>query len=123
MDKKNQISINIAPDIAGGKYANLAIIGHSSSEFTLDFASVLPGPNNVANVQARVIMAPEHAKRLLLALQDNVQKYEMQFGQIQFNTPAAPSVPMAAGGCHSEPHHVSAVCPISPRKGTSGGTS
>ena len=98
MDKKNQISINIAPDIAGGKYANLAIIGHSSSEFTLDFASVLPGQVNVANVQARVIMAPEHAKRLLLALQDNVQKYEMQFGQIQFNTPAAPSVPMAAGG-------------------------
>ena len=98
MDNKNHISVNIAPEIAGGKYANLAIIGHSSSEFTLDFASVLPGQVNVANVQARVIMAPEHAKRLLMALQDNVQRYEMQFGKIQINTPSAPSMPMAAGG-------------------------
>jgi len=96
MEQKNQLSINIAPEVAGGKYSNLAVIGHTPSEFVLDFAAVLPGNPN-AQVQARVILAPEHTKRLLFALQENIQKYEAQFGQIKFNTPQQ-QMPMATGG-------------------------
>lgn len=84
MDEKEQgkgLSMNIKPEIAEGKYSNLAVITHSQSEFVLDFASMLPGmPEPV--VVNRVLMVPEHAKKLLIALQDNVSKYEAQFGQI-----------------------------------------
>lgn len=96
MEEKKNLQINIAPEVASGKYSNLAIIGHSATEFVLDFASVLPGAPQ-AQVQSRVILAPEHAKRLLAALQDNVMKYENQFGQIKL-TGAAPSMPLAFGG-------------------------
>ena len=78
------MNISIAPDKAAGTYSNLAIIAHSKSEFILDFASVLPGIQQ-ANVQSRVIMTPENAKRLLGALQDNRAKYEKQFGTISLN--------------------------------------
>lgn len=96
---EQQMSINISPDVATGKYSNLAVIGHSATEFVLDFAAVLPGAKG-AQVQSRVILAPEHAKRLLAALQDNVQKYEQQFGTIQLrnNNSAQNAVPMAFGG-------------------------
>lgn len=91
------LSINIAPELAGGKYSNLAIIGHSATEFVLDFASVLPGAAN-AQVQSRVILAPEHAKRLLFAMQDNIKKYESQFGEIVITKQApAPSKPITFG--------------------------
>lgn len=95
--KNNQIGINIAPEVAKGNYSNLAIIGHSATEFVLDFAAMLPGQPN-ANVQTRVILAPEHAKRLLAALQDNIQKYESNFGNIKVNQTGAPAMPMAFGG-------------------------
>lgn len=74
--------IELTPEIAQGVYANLAIIVHSSSEFVVDFARILPGLPK-ASVKSRVILAPEHAKRLLMALQDNVAKYEHQFGPIK----------------------------------------
>ncbi len=77
-----QLQINLDPEIAKGTYANLALIVHSPSEFIVDFAAMLPGLPK-ANVVSRVIMAPEHAKRLMLALQDNIRKYEQQFGTIQ----------------------------------------
>lgn len=96
MAEQQNLQINISPEVASGKYANLAIIGHSATEFVLDFAAVLPGAKG-AQVQSRVILAPEHAKRLLAALQDNVQKYENQFGQIKVAA-AAPAMPMAFGG-------------------------
>jgi len=98
MEQKNQnINVTIAPDLAVGKYSNLAIIAHSKSEFAIDFATVLPGIQG-AQVHSRIIMAPEHAKRLLMALQDNIQKYETQFGTIELgNQPAAP-MPIAFGG-------------------------
>lgn len=80
-NNKNQIGIEIKPDVASGIYSNLAVITHSKSEFILDFAAMLPGLQK-AVVGSRVVMAPEHAKRLLLALQDNVAKYENQFGPI-----------------------------------------
>ena len=95
---EQNLSINIAPELAGGKYANLAIIGHSATEFVFDFASVLPG-TSAAQVQSRVIMAPEHAKRLMFAIQDNLRKYEQQFGEIKLQKPAAPAAqPMSFGG-------------------------
>lgn len=63
-------------------YANLAIITHSSSEFILDFIRVMPGMPK-AGVQSRIVLAPEHAKRLLRALEENIGKYERAFGLIR----------------------------------------
>lgn len=81
MEERKELSINIRPDVAGGKYSNLAVITHSRSEFILDFAAMLPGTPQ-PDVVSRIIMNPEHAKRLLMALSDNVTKYEKQFGHI-----------------------------------------
>lgn len=81
MEEKKEISINIRPEVATGKYSNLALITHSGSEVILDFAAMLPGIPK-AEVVSRMIMSPEHAKRLLLALQDNIGKYEAKFGTI-----------------------------------------
>ncbi|WP_291584992.1 DUF3467 domain-containing protein [Bacteroides sp.] len=78
----NQLQIELKEDIAQGTYANLAIITHSSSEFILDFIRVMPGVPK-AGVQSRIILAPEHAKRLLRALEENIAKYERVFGPVQ----------------------------------------
>ena len=75
------LKLDIAPDVAAGTYSNLAIISHSPTEMILDFAQMLPGSPN-ANIRSRVIMNPVHAKRLLNALADNIQKYEQNFGTI-----------------------------------------
>lgn len=83
------MNISIAPDKAAGTYSNLAVIAHSQSEFVVDFASVLPGLQQ-ANVQSRIIMTPENAKRLSLALQDNIAKYEKQFGTIAMRNASQP---------------------------------
>ncbi len=80
-NQKSQLSIDISKDIAKGEYSNLAIITHSRNEFIMDFASLLPGFPK-AEVLERIIMVPEHAKRLLNALQDNIVKYESSFGII-----------------------------------------
>jgi len=64
-----------------GKYANLALITHSASDFVLDFACILPGMER-PQVCSRVVLVPEHAKRLLMALQENIYKYEQTFGKI-----------------------------------------
>ncbi len=81
-DVKNQINIELKEEIAQGTYSNLAIITHSSSEFVLDFVRIMPGMPK-AYVQSRVILTPEHAKRLLLALKDNISKYESAHGPIK----------------------------------------
>ena len=83
-DNNNQqgFQLELRPEVAMGEYANLALITHSSSDFILDFARMLPGVPK-PQVRSRVIMAPEHAKRLLMALQENIYKYEQQFGKIQ----------------------------------------
>ncbi len=81
-ENKNQISIELKPEVAAGSYSNLAIISHSHSEFVIDFAAMLPGLPK-AQVTNRIVMAPEHAKRLLGALNENVMKYEQQFGRIE----------------------------------------
>lgn len=77
-----QLQIDLPQDVAEGVYSNFAIISHSSSEFVLDFAAIVPGAPK-ASVRSRVLMAPEHVKRLLGALQENVIKYEQEFGKIR----------------------------------------
>ncbi len=88
MDNENnkpvQQTLMLRPEIARGSYSNLAIISHSKNEFTLDFAAVLPGMQG-PEVVSRIVMSPEHAKRLLAALQDNLGKYESQFGSIRLD--------------------------------------
>lgn len=76
------MQIELKEDVAQGTYANLAVISHSTSEFILDFVRVMPGLPK-ANVQSRIVLTPEHAKRLLFALQDNVKKYEANWGPIR----------------------------------------
>ena len=97
-----QLKIELSPEVAEGIYANLAIITHSSAEVVMDFIRVLPGGPK-ANVKSRIILAPEHAKRLLFALQDNVQKYEKAFGPI--NLPGA-EAPAEEGGRTATPFGV-----------------
>lgn len=94
----NQISIELNEEIAQGIYSNLAIITHSSSEFIIDFVRIMPGIPK-AQVKSRIILTPEHAKRLLHALKDNISKYESLHGQIKFTEGAeGPVIPMVFGG-------------------------
>ncbi len=81
-NNKNQLQIELPQEVAQGEYANFAIITHSSSDFIIDFARVLPGLPK-SQVKSRVILAPEHAKRLLAALQENIVRYEHEFGAIK----------------------------------------
>ncbi|MBP3230227.1 MAG: DUF3467 domain-containing protein [Prevotella sp.] len=81
-NNQGQLQFELPQNVAQGEYANFAIITHSSSDFVIDFARVLPGVPK-AQVKSRVILAPEHAKRLLMALQDNIMRYENEFGRIQ----------------------------------------
>ena len=95
---KNQINIELKEDVAQGIYSNLAIITHSSSEFVIDFIRVMPGIPK-ADVKSRLILTPEHAKRLLMALKDNIAKFESVHGQIKnVETSGTPLVPMNFGG-------------------------
>ncbi len=79
---QQQINIEIGEKEAEGIYSNLAIISHSPAEFILDFTRVLPGIPK-SKINARIIMTPQHAKMLLNALNENVEKFENQFGEIQ----------------------------------------
>ena len=99
MSNENQLQIELKEDVAEGTYANLAIIAHSSSEFVVDFVRMMPGQKS-ANVQSRIIMTPENTKKLLFALQENIAKYEKQFGTIKLNGAPAPgsTIPMSFGG-------------------------
>ena len=96
-NKQNQLQIELPQEIAQGEYANFAIITHSSSDFIIDFARVLPGLPK-AQVKSRVILAPEHAKRLLGALQENIVRYEREFGAIKIpNQESRTSAPFPVG--------------------------
>ena len=81
---QNQINIELKEDIAQGVYSNLAIISHSSSEFILDFVRIMPGIPK-AEVKSRIILTPEHAKRLLLALGENMSKFEACHGAVKID--------------------------------------
>jgi hypothetical protein len=86
MDKPEEVNknlnIELSEEIAEGVYANLAMIAHSSSEFVIDYIRLMPGVPK-AKVKARIVITPEHAKRLLYALEENIQKYEKTFGEIK----------------------------------------
>jgi len=84
-ENKNQLQIQLRPEMADGKYSNLAMIGHGPNEFLMDFIFAAPGMPQ-APVVSRVIMSPENAKQLLFALTDNIKKYEAQFGEIMPRT-------------------------------------
>lgn len=79
---QNQINIELSEDIAEGVYSNLAIISHSHSEFVIDFVRILPNVPK-AKVKSRILLTPQHAKRLMKAMMDNVKRYEAQFGTIE----------------------------------------
>ncbi len=93
--RPNQLNIEISEEVADGIYSNLAIITHSNSEFVLDFVRVMPGVPK-AKVRARVLLTPQHAKRLMRALVDNVQKFEQIHGVIRETE--MPEIPMNFGG-------------------------
>jgi len=94
--KKEGLNIELGEDMAEGTYSNLAIINHSPSEFIVDFIQMMPGVPK-AKVKSRVILTPQHAKRLMKALHDNINKYEDQFGEIADVDPNK-GIPMNFGG-------------------------
>jgi hypothetical protein len=94
-NQENQINIELSEEMAQGVYSNLVAINHSPTEFVLDFIQMMPGVPK-AKVQSRVILTPEHAKRLLGALNENVARYEQNFGSVQTHEP--PAVPLNFGG-------------------------
>ncbi|MGE4585827.1 MAG: DUF3467 domain-containing protein [Mangrovibacterium sp.] len=100
---KNQLNIELGEEVAQGTYSNLAVITHSSSEFVIDFVRIMPGIPK-AKVKSRIILTPEHAKRLLLALEDNVKKFEQANGPVHLHggghDPLLP--PMGFGGPAAE---------------------
>lgn len=85
----NGLDIEINAETALGKYTNLAVISHSPAEFIVDFAAILPGMQKPI-VHSRIVLSPEHAKRLLMSLQDNVMKYEANVGKINISHPPIP---------------------------------
>jgi hypothetical protein len=94
---KNQINIELSEEVAEGIYSNLAIITHSHSEFVVDFVKLMPGVQK-AKVKSRIILTPEHAKRLYKALQDNIKKFESVHGPIKDNPGGDGYPPFTLGG-------------------------
>lgn len=80
-NKEQKMDIELPTEIAPGVYSNLQLITHSSTEFIVDFIQVMPGVPK-AQVRSRAILSPQHAKRLLFALKENIEKYEQQHGLI-----------------------------------------
>jgi hypothetical protein len=97
-NNQQQSDIEISDEIADGNYSNFAIITHSSSEFIVDFIRLMPGVPK-GRVKSRIILAPQHAKRLLMALSDNIGKFEDTFGEIELDELSAnPAIPLNFGG-------------------------
>lgn len=96
-NKQQQLKIELNEEIGQGIYSNLAIISHSPSEFVIDFVRIMPGVPK-AQVKSRVVLTPEHAKRLLGALKDNISRYESQFGPIKNIEEGHGGIPMAFTG-------------------------
>ena len=94
-NKEGQLNVELSEEIAEGIYSNLAIINHSASEFVLDFIKIMPGVPK-ARVKSRIVLTPQHAKRFLRALKDNVARFENQHGEIQ--DVEQPNIPLNFGG-------------------------
>jgi len=98
--KQKKINVELDAQTAEGIYSNLAMITHSEAEFIVDFINMMPGAPK-AKVKSRIIITPQHAKRLTAALQDNLRKYEAQYGEIQVKG-KPPALPMNYGGITGE---------------------
>jgi hypothetical protein len=98
-EPNNQLNIEISEEVSEGSYANLAIITHSHAEFVVDFVNVMPGAPK-SKVKSRIILTPFHAKRLMKALIENIQKFETANGQIQ--DMEAVEIPFNFGGPTAE---------------------
>lgn len=94
-NEPHQLNIELSEEVAEGVYANLAIITHSNAEFVVDFINVMPGTPK-AKVKSRIILTPQHAKRFMKAMVDNIKKYESANGSIQDQEPI--NIPMNFGG-------------------------
>lgn len=95
-----EINIELDEQTAEGIYSNLVMIAHSSEEFVLDFIRVVPGVQK-ARVKSRIIITPQHARRLLNALKDNVRRYEQSHGSIE-ESDSEPNSPLHFGGAGGE---------------------
>ena len=93
----NQLNIELNEDVAEGIYSNLAIITHSNSEFIVDFVRVMPGVPK-ARVKSRIVLTPQHAKRLMKALSENINKFEAVNGSIRELKGPEAGLPMNFGG-------------------------
>lgn len=96
-EQKVELDIELNEEVAQGIYANLAVISHSASEFVLDFVRMMPGMPK-ARVKSRIILTPEHAKRLLMSLQENIARYESMVGKIEMHTLDTPPIVGFGGG-------------------------
>ncbi len=96
-NNQQQLDIELTEEMAEGVYSNLAIITHSNAEFLIDFVRVMPGVPK-AKVKSRILLTPFHTKRLLMALTENVQKFEDQFGAIEEGENMASGLPLNYGG-------------------------
>jgi hypothetical protein len=94
--KENKVNIELSEEIAEGVYSNLAIITHSHAEFVVDFVKMMPGTPK-AKVKSRIILSPEHAKRLYKALAENIKKFETMNGPIKESGPDG-GIPFTMGG-------------------------
>ena len=94
MDEKQKLNIELSEEVAEGIYSNLAIITHSPSEFVCDFVRIMPGVPK-AKVKSRIVLTPQHAKRLLKALAENVRRFEAQHGEIKEGE--TPNIPLNFG--------------------------
>jgi len=95
-DNQQGLNIELSEEVAAGVYSNLAIITHSPSEFIFDFIRIMPGVPK-GRVKSRIVMTPEHAKKLMRALNDNISKYEKGIGNIREDNQVNP-IPLNFGG-------------------------
>ena len=98
--KQDGLNIELSEEVAEGTYSNIAIINHSPSEFVVDFIQMMPGVPK-AKVKSRIILTPQHAKRLMKALSDNISKFEAQHDEIKDVDPTG-GIPMNFGGPTAE---------------------
>lgn len=96
-ENPNSLNIELSEEVAEGVYSNLAIITHSNAEFVVDFVRIMPGVPK-ARVKSRIVLTPQHAKRLLHALSDNIGKYEAHHGAIKESEGMGGVIPMGFGG-------------------------
>jgi len=94
-----ELNIELNDEVAEGVFSNLALINHAPTEFVIDFIQVMPGMPK-AKVRSRIILTPQHAKRLLHAMADNIAKFEQQFGVIKEQD--APNIPINFGSPQGE---------------------